>query len=117
MMHPLFMTNLTELQEIRSLLSEALSRIDALLEIEQRPGDRTANDLVALDRTKAIEWVLGQAKDPMRPVEIWAELLRYGRNDTKMEVQVTTFDLWHRGRIGKIGRGVYVGQPDVLGQT
>lgn len=45
----------------------------------------------------------------MRPVEIWAELQRRGRkDDSKMEVQVTTFDLWQRDRIGKIGRGQYI---------
>ncbi len=44
----------------------------------------------------------------MRPVEIWAELRRLGReNDPKMEVQVTTYDLWRRGRIAKDGRGQY----------
>jgi hypothetical protein len=34
--------------------------------------------------------------------------VRVGRDDPKMEVQVTTFDLRQRGRIGKISRGQYV---------
>lgn len=106
------MTHLDELRDIRSRLTEALTRIDALLEKEQRPEGRPLTNLPELERTKAIEWVLGNAHDPMRPVEIWAELQRHGRNDPKMEVQVTTFDLWKRGRIGKLGRGLYVSEPD-----
>ena len=44
----------------------------------------------------------------MRPVEIWADLQTSGRrSDPKMEVQVTTYDLWKRGRIDKVGRGLY----------
>jgi hypothetical protein len=37
--------------------------------------------------------VLGKSDDAMRPVEIWAELRTLGRDDPKMEIQVTTFDL------------------------
>jgi hypothetical protein len=65
-------------------------------------------DITKLERAKAIEWVLEQSGDAMRPVEIWAELHRLGRDDPKMEVQVTTFDLWQRRRIGKVGRGQYI---------
>ena len=48
----------------------------------------------------------------MRPVQIWAELQKLGREDPKMEVQVTTYDLWQRGRIDRVGRGLYVTKPD-----
>jgi hypothetical protein len=61
-----------------------------------------------MDRTKAIEAVLARNGTPMRPIEIWAELRRVGRDDDpKMEVQVTTYDLWKRGRIEKVSRGQY----------
>jgi len=43
----------------------------------------------------------------MRPIEIWARLREAGRDDPKMEVQVTTFDLWQRDRIAKVARGQY----------
>jgi len=55
-------------------------------------------------RTVAIERVLRAHDGPVRPIEIWSALRCAGRNDPKMEVQVTTFDLWERGRIGKVGQ-------------
>lgn len=71
-------------------------------------GADDATDITGLERTNAIEWVLNNANGAMRPIEIWAELTRLGRNDPKMEVQVTTFDPWERKRIGKLGRGQYI---------
>lgn len=101
------MTALSELQGIRSDLLAALGRVDNAIAAAD-PVPRRGIDITGLERTKAIEWVLARKNGPMRPVEIWAELNRLGRNDPKMEVQVTTFDLWHRDRIGKIGRGQYI---------
>jgi hypothetical protein len=73
-----------------------------------KPALDSPVDITRLERTKAIEWVLENNDGAMRPVEIWAEFIRLGRNDPKIEVQVTTFDLWQRDRIGKLGRGQYV---------
>src|SRR5690348_16278648 len=101
------MTSLAELQGIRSDLLAVLDRVDSAI-AAAGPVLDFAVDITGLERTKAIEWVLDQRGEVMRPVEIWAELTRLGRNDPKMEVQVTTFDLWQRGRIGKIGRGQYI---------
>lgn len=102
------MEPVTELQALRAQLAAALERVDALLLAEAPSKIKTSFDVTAIDRTKAIEWVLEQSGEAMRPVEIWAELQRLGRNDPKMEVQVTTFDLWQRQRIGKVGRGQYI---------
>lgn len=49
----------------------------------------------------------------MRPVGIWAELKRLGRDDPKMAAQVTTY-LWKCGRIGEVSRGQYVSKGEVL---
>ena len=100
-----------ELQGIRSGLLALLDRVDNLI-VAASPAPASEFDITGIERTKAIEWVLGSHEGAMRPVEIWAELIRLGRNDPKMEVQVTTFDLWQRGRIGKVSRGQYVAQPD-----
>lgn len=73
--------------------------------------------LADLPRTEAIEAVLQAAGEALSPVGIWARLKAAGRNDPKMEVQVTTYDLWRRGRIDKVGRGRYVAKehrPDEL---
>jgi len=85
-----------------------LAALDQLVEAVAPVAPEPHVDLVALDRTKAIEQVLLDRAGPMTPVQIWAELeqLRPGR-DPKMEVQVTTYDLWRRGRIAKLDRGVY----------
>jgi hypothetical protein len=63
--------------------------------------------VTALPRTKAIEWILEHRGEPMRPVQIWSALRELGRDDPKTEIQVTTYDLWQRGRIGKVDRGLY----------
>lgn len=98
----------SELRAIRSGLMDALKRVDGLIEASTPTAAPAQVDVLTLDRTKAIEWVLEQSGKVMRPVDIWAELQRLGRNDPKMEVQVTTYDLWHRKRIDKIGRGQYI---------
>lgn len=104
------MSSTNELQAIRTGLIAALERVDGLLDAASSSRSRQAPkvDVVDLERTKAIEWVLNQRGEAMRPIEIWAELRRQGRDDPKMEVQVTTFDLWRRDRIGKVGRGLYI---------
>lgn len=99
---------LADLKSLRSNLASTLKHIDVLIAGISEPDAETDASVLNLERTKAIEAVLAHNGGVMRPVEIWAELRRLGReNDPKMEVQVTTFDLWKRGRIDKVGRGQY----------
>lgn len=100
-----------DLVTIRTHLAAALMAVDQLLNADQARPLGDSEHVQALPRTKAIEWVLERRSEPMRPVEIWAELRRFGREDPKMEIQVTTYDLWERRRIGKVGRGLYVADP------
>ena len=103
------MTLTDDLLAIRTDLAAALNRVDRLLGQHPEPDAEDGADMLHLDRTVAIETVLRRRGAPMRPVEIWADLRATGRsNDPKMEVQVTTYDLWKRGRIDKVGRGQYV---------
>lgn len=68
------------------------------------------SELLAMSRTSAIMHVLSSHDGPMRPIEVWTELKRAGReNDPKADVNTTMFDLWKAGRIGKIARGQYYG--------
>ena len=98
-----------QLKGLRADAQALVDKLDDLLaNLSPSPPSATADHVKSLYRTKAIEWVLrDHGGVSMRPIEIWAELQRLGRNDPKMEVQVTTFDLWERGRIGKSGRGQY----------
>lgn len=101
---------LEALHSVRADVEAALAKIDDLIakEVPVTSVPDEVAEVRAMPRTKAIEWVLAQADGKsLRPVEIWAGLNLLGRNDPKMEVQVTTFDLWERGRIGKRGRGQY----------
>ncbi len=103
---------LEALHSMRADLVAALAKVDDLIEKEVRatsaPVVDDAEVVRAMPRTKAIEWLLERGKGKsFRPVEIWAGLQATGRNDPKMEIQVTTYDLWERGRIGKSGRGQY----------
>lgn len=106
------MTTAADLRAIRADLLAALERVDGLITAAQETAPATQPAVTDLPRTKAIEWVLDHRDEAMRPVEIWAELRTLGRDDPKMEIQVTTFDLWQRGRIGKIGRGQYIAKND-----
>jgi hypothetical protein len=106
------MTAAAELRAIRTALVAALERVDGLLGAAEDEAPATRLAVIDLPRTKAVEWVLGNSDGAMRPVEIWAELRTLGRDDPKMEIQVTTFDLWQRGRIGKLGRGQYIAKKD-----
>ena len=109
-MGPLIMTVLDELQTIRIDIKAALTRVDDLLASmrQEHPGASSPSvDVTALPRTRAVEWALAQQGGPLRPVENWAVLRAAGRDDPKMEVQVTTYDLWQRGRIEKVERGLY----------
>lgn len=112
-MHPLFVDEVAELQAVRSELVSALARLDQIIDgVSQDPKSSDAEHVRGLPRTRAIEWVLSRREgQDMRPVEIWHELQLLGRTDPKMEIQVTTFDLWERGRIGKSGRGQYHALP------
>jgi len=99
---------LEDLRCVRSDLLSTLERIDDMIASLAQAEAPPSLDVIGMERTKAIEAVLAHNGGVMRPVEIWAELRRLGReNDPKMEVQVTTFDLWQRGRIAKVGRGQY----------
>lgn len=100
-----------ELHSIRDQLAAALSRLDQLITkgVSDEPSED--HEVLALPRTEAIEWVLRSARRPMSPIEIWEHLTDLGRQDPKMEVQVTTYDLWRRGRLEKIRRGIYC-HPD-----
>jgi hypothetical protein len=73
--------------------------------------------VVAMPRTAAIEWVLAQRGGVMRPVDIWAELQRLGRNDPKGDVRTTVYDLWRLGRVGKTSRGLYCSRTAEPGQV
>jgi hypothetical protein len=95
-----------DLEQLRVTLLSAVARIDRMLD-RPEPPTRSGGSLVTLERTKAIERVLEESGEVMRPVEIWSALRDAGRNDPKMEVQVTTYDLWQRDRIEKVGRGQY----------
>lgn len=110
-MHPLFMGTNDELQAIRSDLIALVSRFDRFIEAtaKSKPGKRVV--LTSLERTKAIEWVLQDSGRTMGPVQIWKVLQDAGRDDPKMQVQVTTNDLWHRGRIDRVSRGLYKAKP------
>ena len=101
------MSSEEELQAIRSDLIALVGRFDRFIEAtaKPRPGKRVV--LTSLERTKAIEWVLQDSGQAMSPVQIWKVLQDAGRDDPKMQVQVTTNDLWHRGRIDRVSRGLY----------
>jgi hypothetical protein len=101
------MTVSGDLYALRSDLFAALERVELLIERSGGKPETSSVDLVRLPRTKAIEWVLADRGGPMRPIEIWAELRRHGRDDPKMEVQVTKNDLWHRDRLERLSRGLY----------
>lgn len=96
-----------DLLAIRDALEGALRRANRLLQGAEPQGAPTPRPIVELPRTPAIEAVLRESGTAMRPVEIWAKLREAGRDDPKMEVQVTTFDLWQRDRIAKLARGQY----------
>jgi len=105
----MFVSNVDELREIRTDLKAALGKLEVLIESADPATTTTENEaLVEGPRTEAIEWVLrNRGGAPMRPVEIWTELQRLGRDDTKNVVQVATNDLYHRGRIGRSDWGEY----------
>lgn len=61
-----------------------------------------------MTRTAAILHVLDSHVGEMRPIEVWEELQRRGRQgDPQGDVSTTMYDLWQRGRIGREGRGQY----------
>lgn len=64
-------------------------------------------NIVAMPRTRAVEWILRHHDGPMRPVEIWMELRRLGRDDPKEEISVTAHYLSKRGLARRAARGFY----------
>lgn len=97
-----------DLRALRVDLRSALARVDQVLDdVGNDAVERDPGEVISLPRTKAIEWMLRDRGEPMRPVQIWSALRELGRDDPKMEIQVTTYDLWQRGRIDKIDRGLY----------
>lgn len=94
---------------VRSLVEQIAHAVEELQSaLAPDPSQAGSGDLRHLPRTVAIETVLTRLARPLRPVEIWAALREAGRTgDPKMEVQVTTYDLWKRGRIRRVDRGLY----------
>ena len=106
------MTLADDLQAIRTDLMTVLGRVEQLIDVSTETGDHPSKiDLTSIPRTEAIEHVLEDHGGDMGPVEIWKVLRAAGRNDPKMQVQVTTNDLWHRGRIDRIAPGRYKAFP------
>jgi hypothetical protein len=96
-----------ELRAIRSDLAAIVARFDSLLEVKPAAGTKASTKDAALHCTTAIEWALADHGEPMSPVQIHEAIKQIGRSDRKDTVQVTTYDLWKRGRIDKVGRGLY----------
>jgi hypothetical protein len=107
------MTVADDLQAVRTELMTVLGRVERLIATCAETGGQSAKrDLASIPyRTEAIERVLEDNGGDMSPVEIWKVLTAAGRDDPKMEIQVTTNDLWHRGRIDRIARGRYKALP------
>lgn len=108
--------------KIRNALQGLLDEVDGLVRSsgrEPEPTDSAAELRSLPARTVAIEYVLDlncdrtEPTEPerpmgaMSPVQIWAYMQAAGRIEPKMEIQVTTYDLWKRGRIEKVSRGLY----------
>ena len=102
-----------DLQAVRTELLTVLGRVERLIDVCSEEGDApTRRDLTSIQyRTEAIERVLEESGEDMSPVEVWKVLTAAGRDDPKDEVQVTTNDLWHRGRIDRVARGRYKALP------
>jgi hypothetical protein len=101
-----------DLLALRDALEAVLRRANRLLKGAEAQTAQTTRPILELPRTQAIEAILRESGEAMRPVEIWARLREAGRDDPKMEVQVTTFDLWQRDRIAKLARGQYKSKMD-----
>lgn len=96
-----------ELRAIRTDLAAIVARLDGLLKVKPIAGTKASAKEAALHCTTAIEWALADHGKPMSPVQIHDAIKQIGRSDRKDTVQVTTYDLWKRGRIDKVGRGLY----------
>jgi hypothetical protein len=101
-----------DLSDLRDTLEAALRQANRIVEGTGVQTTQAARPIADLPRTQAIEAVLRESGEAMRPIEIWARLREEGRDDPKMEVQVTTFDLWQRNRIAKVARGQYKSKPE-----
>jgi hypothetical protein len=108
-----------DLRALRDALEAALRQANRLLQDAGPQTAQAARPIMDLPRTQAIEAILRDSGKAMRPVEIWAKLREAGRDDPKMEVQVTTFDLWQRDRIAKVARGQYkskIGEDQLMSE-
>jgi hypothetical protein len=99
------------LRQLRRQLMQMSGEVARLL-TELEPGT-TVDDTgyAGLPRTEAIVQVLATQGTPMTPVQIWRALHEAGWADEKNLIQVTTYELWRRGRLVKVGRGTYC-HPD-----
>lgn len=85
-------------------MSGQLNRI--LTDLDSAAAD-PAHAFTGVPRTEAIVRLLQARAEPMSPVEIWRALHDAGSRDEKNLIQVTTYQLWRRGRLAKVGRGRY----------
>lgn len=94
-----------QLRQINGEMTRLLSSLE-----EETPTDP---DYENLGRIEAILKTLKAQAIPMTPVQIWSALQASGFTDQKNLIQVTTYQLWRRGRVAKLGRGLYC-HPDHL---
>jgi len=95
-------------RQLRQISGEMTRLLSELENAEDPPADHAYADL---GRMEAIVKVLDTEAVPMAPVAIWSALRAAGFQDEKNLVQVTTYQLWRRGRLVKLGRGIYC-HPD-----
>jgi len=100
--------SLRQIQRRVQQLSRSLELL--LLDLDQ---DLPSIDppLEGVARTEAILHILDTHAGPLAPVEIWRSLRNAGYLDDKTLVRVTTYELWRRGRLVKVGEAQYC-HPD-----
>jgi hypothetical protein len=106
------MNSASTLRSIRTGLLRVLKELDGLIETIEPPQSDEPDQFPDMPRTRAIEYVLAQHGRPMKPIEIWGELQRLGRDDPKSDVSITAYDLAERGRISRLGHGLYSSAGD-----
>ena len=108
----IFMDPHTDFLAIRAQIVSILDQLDRLIWDSQGTPQGDTHGVKSLERTKAIEWVLRREWKPDAPRPDLGRASEAWQGRPKMEVQVTTYDLWQRGRIDRVGRGLYVTKPD-----
>lgn len=98
------------LETVRAQLQASLNAVNHLLAEPPRDVDQR---VVALARSEAVIWALGDEKVPMSPAQIADRMHEAGRDDPTKEVQASAFRVWQQGRIAKLARGVYCALPHV----